>query len=116
MYRDLVGFRAFGRHGELGVVVDVKGDSAADSQIIVVRGGVSDGLMYFVPDARIRSLSLEHRTVRLDIDLTEFVPRLHRDGTIELRGSALKGAADCPAGVGPTGPRAPLRSERAAAV
>lgn len=86
--RDLVGFRALGRHGELGVVVDVTDDAGSDSQVIVVRGGVSDALTYFVPAARVRTLSPEGRTIRLEIDLTEFVPRLCRDGTVELRAAS----------------------------
>jgi len=53
--------------------------------VIVVRGGVSKGLIYFVPIDRVRRLSQEGRTVLLDMDLTDFVPRLHEDGTVELR-------------------------------
>lgn len=65
--------------------MDVTENAGSDSQVIVVRGGVSDALTYFVPAARVRTLSPEGRTVRLEIDLTEFVPRLRQDGTVELR-------------------------------
>lgn len=86
--RDLVGFRALGRHGELGVVVEVTEDPRADAQVIVVRGGVSDALTYFVPAARVHALSCKSQTVHLDIDLTEFTPHLHEDGTVELRAAS----------------------------
>lgn len=86
--RDVVGYRALSRHGELGVVVDVTEDTNVDSQIIVVRGGVSDALTYFVPAARVRALSPKSRTVRLEVDLTEFFPRLRKDGTVELRAAS----------------------------
>jgi len=83
--KDIVGFRALGRHGDLGVVVEVREETADGSHVIVVRGGVSKGLIYFVPIDRVRRLSQEGRTVLLDMDLTDFVPRLHEDGTVELR-------------------------------
>jgi len=86
---DIVGFRVFGRHGELGVVVGVRDERAEpDSRVIVVLGGVSDALTYYVPAARVRALSSEHRSVHVDVDLTDFVPHLHEDGTIELRASS----------------------------
>jgi hypothetical protein len=84
---ELVGFRALGRHGDLGVVVDVVPSQTCsdESQLLVVRGGVSDGLVYFVSTARALGISAEHRTVCFDLDLTDFVPRLADDGTVELR-------------------------------
>jgi hypothetical protein len=81
----LVGFRALGRQGELGVVVREEPSFEGRSESIVVQGGASQALTYFVPPARLRTVSPERRTVVLDVDLSEFVPRLHDDGTVELR-------------------------------
>lgn len=86
--RNIVGYRALGHHGELGVVVELRDEPEFDSRLIVVRGGVSNGLTYFVPAARVRSLSARDRTVCLDIDFPEFTPRLHEDGTVELRAAS----------------------------
>lgn len=84
---ELFGYRALGRHGDLGVVVDVvpSPKRSDESQLLVIRGGVSDGLTYFVPAARALGISVEQRTVCFDLDLTDFVPRLTDDGTVELR-------------------------------
>lgn len=82
---DLVGYRVIGRHGELGIVVD--GEvfrGAGDGPTIVVRGGVSDALLYNVPATRLLSISREARTVTVDVDVADFVPRLGDDGTVEL--------------------------------
>lgn len=88
MSSDLVGFQALGRHGELGVVVGVADGGDGHPQEIVIRGGVSSALIYFVPPAHVHAISPERRTVVLDVDLTDFVPTLRADGTIELRLSA----------------------------
>ena len=83
--RAIVGYRALGHHGELGVVVDIRDEPNVDTDVIVVRGGVSNALTYLVPAARVRALSCRDRTVSLEIDFPEFIPRLHDDGTVELR-------------------------------
>lgn len=85
---DIVGFRACGRHGELGIIIELRHDEDGHPDVLVVRGGVTDLLVYHVPAARIRSLSRESRTVRLDIDLAEFAPQLGEDGTIRLYASS----------------------------
>jgi hypothetical protein len=85
MDEQLVGFVALGREGELGVVVGEEPNDQGLEETLVVRGGASKALTYFVPPARLRSISREERTVVLDVDLSEFVPRLHEDGTVELR-------------------------------
>ena len=75
----------FGRHGELGIVVDVARDEADRGSAFVVRGGVSDSLTYHVSSAHVRAVSWERRIVLLNVDVTDFHPRLQADGTIELR-------------------------------
>ncbi|HSI97513.1 MAG TPA: hypothetical protein VK926_04055 [Gaiellaceae bacterium] len=68
----------------LGVIVGVgrRGDRPS---ALVVRGGISEALVYIVPWERVRSVSVADRHVLLDADLTDFAPRLRDDGTIELR-------------------------------
>jgi hypothetical protein len=83
--RDLVGFRALGRQGELGVVVDVADGLERRARELVVRGGVTAALVYFVPETCVRAIASERRTLVCDVDVTDFVPTLHVDGTVELR-------------------------------
>lgn len=80
---DLVGFRALGRHGELGVVVESGGEDPSLTSL-VVRGGVSSGLVYFVPRRHVEAVRHDRRTVILDVDLHDFVASLRADGTVEL--------------------------------
>src|SRR5574337_617565 len=80
----LVGFRAFGRYGELGTVVSTEQLEPGGS-VLVVRGGVSEGLTYYVPVALVRTIVPEQRTMLVAADLTDFVPTLGADGTVELR-------------------------------
>jgi hypothetical protein len=75
-----------GRYGELGTVVDTElapGDM--DGPALIVRGGVSEALVYHVPSRRILGVSNENCTVTADADVTDFVPFLSDDGTIVLR-------------------------------
>lgn len=75
-----------GRYGELGTVVDTElapGDM--DGPALVVRGGVSEALVYHVPSRRILGVSNENCTVTVDADVTDFVPLLSADGTVVLR-------------------------------
>lgn len=89
MAGDLVGFLALGRKGsELGIVVEQRGDAEGATGEIVVRGGVSAALVYVLPPACVRAISLERKAVVFDVDLIDFVPTLHPDGTIELRVSS----------------------------
>ncbi|HUG63699.1 MAG TPA: hypothetical protein VMK83_00630 [Gaiellaceae bacterium] len=80
---DLVGFRAMGRHGELGVV-ESDGDGPCLTSL-VVRGGVSSGLVYFVPRRYVGAVRPDRRTVTLDVDLHDFVASLRADGIVELK-------------------------------
>lgn len=89
MVEDTLGFQAVGRHGELGLVVDVmRSESGKDVAGIVVRGGVSSSLTYFVPASHVRLVSAETTRVFVDLDLTDFVPVLKGDGRIELHARA----------------------------
>ena len=80
----LVGFRVIGPHGELGRVVECDGRRGAGASTIVVRGGVSDSLVYHVPTERLRSVSRDTRVVTVEVDLADFVPRLAKNGTVDL--------------------------------
>jgi hypothetical protein len=81
---NLVGYRVVGRHGELGVVVDDERLRQFSDETIVVRGGVSDALLYHVPTELFRSISATSRTVTVDADVADFFPRLGQNGTVEL--------------------------------
>ena len=75
-----------GRYGELGTVVDTElapGDT--DGPALIVRGGVSEALLYHVPGRRILDVSNERRTVTADAHVADFVPILGGDGTVVLR-------------------------------
>lgn len=71
-----------GRYGELGTIVAVETPPHDD---LVVRGGVSKALVYRLPTRRIREISAERRTVTADVDVADFVPSLHDDGTVVLQ-------------------------------
>jgi hypothetical protein len=83
----IVGFEALGRHGALGVVIDVSCEPASPPAV-VIRGGVSDALLYYVPWTMITSISPKRRTLALDADLGDFASSLRDDGTIELRATS----------------------------
>jgi hypothetical protein len=83
--RDIVGYRVLGTRGELGVVVDLPPAREPEPEVILVQGGVSNSLTFHVPTHRVRSLSRESRTIYVDIDLLDFIPRLDENGAIELR-------------------------------
>jgi hypothetical protein len=83
--RDLIGYRVLGRHGELGIVVDEERvEGPMDSSTMVVRGGISDALLFYVPATRLLSVSRDANTIRVDADVGDFLARLGSDGTIEL--------------------------------
>jgi hypothetical protein len=81
---NLAGYRVIGRHGFLGTVVDVDTVLGDGEESIVFRGGISDALQFHVPAALVRSVSTRTRTLTLDVDVGDFVPRLGQDGTVEL--------------------------------
>lgn len=86
MQDDLIGFQVFGRHGVLGIVVDVGTAPVVGAAAqLTVRGGVSSGLVYVVPEQRISSVVPEERVLLVDADIADFVPILRPDGTVELR-------------------------------
>lgn len=79
----LIGYRALGRHGDLGVVTRTKRHSG--SSIIVIRGGTTDRLLFEVPATRVTEILHWQRTIAVDADVTDFVPRITKDGEVELR-------------------------------
>jgi hypothetical protein len=82
---ELVGYRMCGRQGELGRIVDLEGlEEARESSTLVVRGGISDALVYRVPAMRLVNVSRETGTVRVDVDVADFVPSFGDGGTVEL--------------------------------
>jgi hypothetical protein len=85
-FSDLVGYRMLGREGELGRVVDCEEfDGAPETAALVVRGGVSDALLYHIPSMRLIGVSHETRTVSADVDVADFVPSFGEGGIVELR-------------------------------
>jgi hypothetical protein len=81
---DPVGFRVHGRHGPLGVVLAAEEEDESPP-VLVVRGGMSDALTFYVPEDWVRAVSEETRILLVDADIGDFVPSLRRDGTVELR-------------------------------
>ena len=75
-----------GRHGELGRVVAAEGlHGEPEGSTIVVRGGVSDALVYKVPATRVVGVSHEAGTVSANVDVADFVPSFGDGGTVALR-------------------------------
>lgn len=83
-----MGFRALGRHGALGFVVRAPRDPADGPCEIVILGGASQALLFFLPTERVRAVRSDDRTVVFDVDLADFVPSLCEDGSVELRVSS----------------------------
>jgi hypothetical protein len=86
---DLVGFEVRGRHGVLGVVVEVTPPEPGIGAEMKVRGGKSDALLYVVPVVRMSGVARHRRTVFLDADVGDFVPTLRGGGIVELRLAAV---------------------------
>jgi hypothetical protein len=75
-----------GRFGEIGRVVATEpGDGNSETIGLVVRGGVSEALVYHVPQERLLRVSPERETVYADVDVADFLARLDKGGTVELR-------------------------------
>lgn len=85
MGSELLGFVVRGRHGVLGVVVAVSPPEPGIGSELSVQGGKSDALLYVIPARRVSAVARERRTIILDADVGDFVPRLRGDGTVELR-------------------------------
>jgi hypothetical protein len=67
-------------------VVDIEpGLSETETIGLVVRGGVSEALVYHVPEDRLVRVSAERSTVYTDVDVADFLARLDKGGTVELR-------------------------------
>lgn len=72
-----------GSHGGLGTVVGIE-LMTGDVDVLIVRGGMSEALVYYVPSERIVEVSTESSTVLADADVADFVPHLRDDGTVVL--------------------------------
>lgn len=82
---DLIGYRVLGRQGELGHVADLEGIGEESGRLmLVVRGGVTDSLVFHLPALRLIGISHETATVATDVDVADFIPSFARDGTVEL--------------------------------
>jgi len=92
---DPVGFRVHGRYGLLGVVLAAEREDE-EPPLLVVRGGMSDALTFYVPEGWVRSVSKETRVLLVDADIGDFVPSLQRDGTVELRTEGSSPGTDVP--------------------
>jgi hypothetical protein len=82
---DLVGYRVLGRQGELGRVVDLEDVEEPEGFALLVRGGVSDALIYHLPAIRLVGISHDTGTVAADVDVADFVPTFGDGGTVDLR-------------------------------
>jgi len=81
----LVGYSVIGRHGFLGTVVGNESASRQPAEeMIVFRGGISDSLLFHLPATRLRAISPSRRTVTVEVDVGDFVPRPGERGTVEL--------------------------------
>jgi hypothetical protein len=81
----LVGYSVIGRHGFLGTVVGNESASGQPAEeTIVFRGGISDSLLFHLPATRLHTISPSRRTVTVEVDVGDFVPRQGEHGTVEL--------------------------------
>ena len=80
----LIGFTVDGRHGRLGTVIDAEGEPRAEQAELLVRGGASDALYYHVPASVVADVSGATATITIDLDVTDFTPRLREDGSVDL--------------------------------
>ena len=81
---NLAGYSVIGRHGFLGTVVDADATRGEGEGTIVFTGGVSDALRFHVSTTLVQRISERNRTLTVDVDVGDFVPRLGADGTVEL--------------------------------
>lgn len=81
----LLGFEVVTAFGSLGVVVEPGTRvPAAAVDSMLVQGGVSRSLFYHVPLAAITSVSHSRAVVTVEIDGSDFSPRLREDGSVDL--------------------------------
>jgi hypothetical protein len=83
----LVGFAVHGRHGTLGVVVTPDRFGAPDvseAHELLVIGGRSSLLHLHIPRSLIADVSIQARTVDVDLDVVDFTAHVADDGSIQL--------------------------------
>lgn len=81
--RSLLGYRVAGRHGSLGVVVELV-ELDDDLPLLLAEGGTSGALVFHVPLSAVERVDDRERTVWIDEDVTSFVPSLREDGRVQL--------------------------------
>jgi hypothetical protein len=75
-----------GRFGEIGRVVGTeREDNDPETIGLVVRGGISEALVFHVPAERLLRVSSARETVYADVDIADFLARLDQEGRVELR-------------------------------
>ena len=82
----LAGFEVSGRIGSLGIVADlddVDGFPGMAPELVVI-GGRSSLLHFYIPLEHVTSVSKKTRTLSVDVDVVDFTPRVGHDGTVEL--------------------------------
>ncbi len=81
----LIGFEVKGRIAELGVVAArTAADDLPGATELVVIGGRSSLLHFYIPLEHVTSVSARTRTLRVNVDVVDFTPRIADDGTVEL--------------------------------
>lgn len=81
----LVGFEVRGRIAGLGVVAaPASADDLPGAPELVVIGGRSSLLHFHIPLERVTNVSRRTRTLKVDVDVIDFTPRIADDGTVEL--------------------------------
>ncbi len=82
----VVGFEVRGTIASLGFVAPLdhpEGVSGAAVELLVI-GGRSSLLHFYIPLEHVTSVSPKARTVVVDVDVVDFTPRVGEDGTVEL--------------------------------
>lgn len=80
-----VGFDVRGRVAGLGVVAEPTGvDDLPGAPELLVVGGRSSLLHFFIPLEHVTNVSRGTRTLSVDVDVIDFTPRIADDGTVEL--------------------------------
>ncbi len=81
----LVGYQVRGTIASLGVVAPLDhAESVPGATELLVIGGRSSLLHFYIPLEHVTSVSAKARTVVVDVDVVDFTPRVGDDGTVEL--------------------------------
>jgi len=88
---EFAGWSVSGRNGYLGLVVseclvdstEIGPDDQKARQLLV-RGGTSDALYFHVPAELITTVARGRCDLRIDADVSDFLPHLRADGSVNL--------------------------------